>query len=487
MSLAAWDGAQSLVGFRWLQFSSTPTGSPAFLVLLTISILLNFSCSLLILKLKDQTNWKRLVLGLGIAVNLLLLGYYKYFFPLLNFLHDHGIGNKEWAGVLLPLGISFFTFTQIGYLVDLSQGSAERQSFIDYVLFVTFFPHLIAGPILHHGEIMPQFTMERHRVNTGDLAVGFTWFVMGLFKKVAIADVMAKTADPAFAAPGSLSFLHAWGGLLCYSLQLYFDFSGYSDMALGLARMFSIEFPLNFDSPYKAKNMAEYWQRWHMTLTRYLNLYLYNPISLWVTRRRVATGKKVSRKAAATPEGFLNMIAFPTMTTMFLAGIWHGAGLQFMVFGLLHAIYLTGHQAWVTFGKKKNAVPTRMGAVGAVAFTYLCATFSQVFFRSTSMHNALLMLQSLAGTHGLGLGQWSPFNLVTFAEMILLYIIVWSFPNTQQILGKWAHRNPEKQAEATPLAWNWSPNLVWAASFSAALLLCLVLMQQPSSFLYFQF
>ncbi len=292
---------------------------PAFLVLLAVSILLNFTCSLLILKMTDRVKWKRLVLGGGIAANLLLLGYYKYFFPLLNFLHGHGIGGKEWPGVLLPLGISFFTFTQIGYLIDLSQGSAERQSFIDYVLFVTFFPHLIAGPILHHSEIMPQFTAERHQVNLSDLAVGCTWFVMGLFKKVAIADVMAKTADPAFGNPGSLTFLHAWGGLLSYALQLYFDFSGYSDMALGLARMFSIEFPLNFDSPYKAKNMAEYWQRWHMTLTRYLNLYLYNPISLWVVRRRVAAGKKVSRKVAATPEGFLNMIAFPTMTTMFFS------------------------------------------------------------------------------------------------------------------------------------------------------------------------
>ena len=228
-----------------------------------------------------------------------------------------GMADVHPHSILLPLGISFFTFTQISYLVDLAQGQAERQDFLSYLLFVTFFPHLIAGPILHHKEMMPQFgkpepginPQPRFALKAPDVALGMTWFLMGLAKKVLIADQLSHTADAAFLHAGSLPFTSALTGVVVYSMQLYFDFSGYSDMALGLARMFSIRFPLNFDSPYKATSVTEYWQRWHMTLTRYITLYLYNPLLLAVQRYRVRTGRKVSRKALATPAGFTAMVA----------------------------------------------------------------------------------------------------------------------------------------------------------------------------------
>ena len=492
---------------------------PAFLVVLAASIIMNYLCSRLIIRAGERLAFRRTVLWTGVAANLVLLGYYKYFFPFLSFLSEHGVFHRQWTNVLLPLGISFFTFTQIGYLIDLAQGEAQPQPLMNYILFVTFFPHLIAGPIFHHSEVMPQFAEKHRRINLLDLTIGSTWFIMGLFKKVAIADVMANTADPAFAHPGSLPLLSAWGAVLCYAMQLYFDFSGYSDMAIGLARMFSIEFPLNFDSPYKSRNITEYWQRWHMTLTRYLNLYLYNPISLAVSRRRMAQGKKVSRKAAATPEGFLNMIAFPTMTTMFLAGIWHGAGFQFLIFGLLHGTYLTIHQGWVILRQKhipaRPAVhtPARSAVVASVMLTFFCAVIGHVFFRSTSTHNALLMLSSMVGAHGVeltpglihGLGplgarglhtgsllaaHWSRSDYLATFELFAAMIVVWAFPNTQQILGKYAHRDMTVEAGTDghkTVFWNWRPSMFWAASFSVVLVVCLLLMQNPTRFLYFQF
>lgn len=504
----------------WLAFASIVFygyWKPAFLLVLAASILVNFFCSRLIVKTRQQATAKRFIVCLGVATNLLILGYYKYLFSLLSFLSDRGVFHHQWQNILLPLGISFFTFTQIGYLIDLAQGQAEPQPFLNYVLFVTFFPHLIAGPIFHHSEVMPQFAEEHRRINMVDMTVGATWFIMGLFKKVAIADYLAVNADQAFTSPGSLSLFAAWGGVLSYAMQLYFDFSGYSDMAIGLARMFSIQLPLNFDSPYKSKNIGEFWQRWHMTLTRYLNLYLYNPMALWVSRRRLAQGKKTSRKAAATPEGFLTMLAFPTITTMFLAGIWHGAGTQFLIFGLLHGTYLTVHQAWALFRHKHvprqapARLPSTMGTAASVLLTFLCVLVGQIFFRAASTHDAWLMLASMGGAHGVTLAppllhllgpwgrrglhagiltapNWSRSDLRIVLELATTFIIVWALPNTQQILGKHAHRDTsdDMQKEVSRF-WRWKPDMLWAVSLSAVLLLCLLLMQNPSQFLYFQF
>jgi hypothetical protein len=254
-----------------------------------------------------------------------------------------------------------------------------------------------------------------------------------------------------------------------------------------------------------------------MTLTRYLNLYLYNPIALSVSRRRMANGKKVSRKAAATPEGFANMIAFPTMTTMLLAGIWHGAGFQFLILGLLHGTYLTIHQAWLTVRQKHISArgtehtTAPMVVVASVLLTFLCVLIGQVFFRSSNLHSSLQMLFSMIGAHGVALPtqllhvlgpvgsaglrsrillatHWSKADLRTGLQLIALLFVVWALPNTQQILGKYARRDSAATAgEEAAARWNWQPGMLWAASFSVVLIVCLLLMQNPSRFLYFQF
>jgi alginate O-acetyltransferase complex protein AlgI len=318
-SVIAWLALSSVVFYAWWK--------PVFVLFLLGSIVVNYLVSLLIAAAEEGSPRRRQILALGISVNLLALIYFKYLYKLLLTLHALHLAPLPAHAVLLPLGISFFTFTQISYLVDLAQGQAERQDLLSYILFVTFFPHLIAGPILHHKEMMPQFAAgRRFRLIPADVSLGLTWFIMGLGKKVLIADKLAGDANSAFAHAGTQTATSAWAGLIVYTMQLYFDFSGYSDMALGLARIFSIRFPLNFDSPYKATSVTEYWQRWHMTLTRYVTLYLYNPILLSVQRRRMAAGKKVSRKALGTVSGFSAMVAFPTMITMLLTGLWHGAG-----------------------------------------------------------------------------------------------------------------------------------------------------------------
>jgi alginate O-acetyltransferase complex protein AlgI len=309
--------------------------SPPYLALLLASIMMNFLFSSK-LGADQPPERQHLWLSAAVTANLALLIYFKYLFPFLRFLHGHGVISHQFENIALPLGISFFTFTQIAYLIDLRQQIARRQGIIEYSFFVTFFPHLIAGPIIHPRELMSQLESPRPSGLRGDdFAVGLSWFVMGLAKKVLIADRLAPLADLIYDHPRSAGFLMTWLGALAYAMQLYFDFSGYSDMAVALARMFSIRFPLNFDSPYKAHGFIDFWTRWHMTLSRYLNEYLFTPAVLWINERRRSQGKRTSKKAASTPEGFFQIVFVPTMYTMVIAGVWHGAGTQFLIFGIL--------------------------------------------------------------------------------------------------------------------------------------------------------
>ena len=457
---------------------------PKLVVLLIGSIALNFICARLIWRYRDRPRLQKSILVLGIGANLGILAYFKYLFPLLHFVNDAVGLHYSVGSVILPLGISFFTFTQISYLVDLSQEAAEPQDLIGYALFVTFFPHLIAGPILHHSEIMPQFAkMRRFSLRWDDVAIGFSWFTLGLGKKVLIADRLAPFADSAFAHPAGLTLGAAWLGVLNYSLQLYFDFSGYSDMAIGLARMFSIKFPFNFDSPYKSTNIIDFWSRWHMTLTRYLTLYLYNPISLAINRRRAASGKPNSRKALRTASGFSSLVAMPTISTMFLAGVWHGAGLQFIIFGVLHGIYLTVNHAW-RLVRNETSILARIVASPpvSISLTFLAVLVGQVFFRSASTHEALEMLAALGGANG-----WAPpAALPGRAYLVLLLLpVIWGCPNTQEILGQVPEVRSHIFSDAAPFRWR--PSLPWAASLGGLLVTILWYMTDTSTFLYFQF
>jgi alginate O-acetyltransferase complex protein AlgI len=483
-----------------------------FVAFLLGSILVNYTVASRIGAAGPDSRRRRTLLVAGVALNLAALFYFKYLYHTLLLIRALGIAEPHAHPILLPLGISFFTFTQISYLVDLAQGQAERQDLLSYVLFVTFFPHLIAGPILHHKEMMPQFAVacegsvdgeaatrpcaRPFALNADDVSVGFTWFLMGLAKKVLIADKLAPLADAAFRDSGSLSAAGAWVGLIVYSMQLYFDFSGYSDMALGIARIFSIRFPLNFDSPYKATSVTEYWQRWHMTLTRYITLYLYNPILLGVQRRRTARGRKISRKALATFGGFASMVAYPTLITMLLTGIWHGAGLQFLMFGLIHGIYLTANQAWRHF-RPRGPNPQRTGGLRRLAMmigVYLQVTFALIFFRSESLRAAGAFLRDMAGAHGAGHME----QLLAGAAAFALFPVVWFMPNTQQILGQETGPGGIATSPGTPNVnpgpapaifpgLRWSPNLRWALVMAVLLFAVLANLDSTVRFLYFQF
>ena len=456
--------------------------NPVFVFLLTASIAANYSFGVLIQRLSRRPTLQSASLVIAIAANLSILVYFKYLFPLLAWLASFGVhipySNES---VILPLGISFFTFTQIGYLIDCEGGGVKEQSLLDYTLFVTFFPHLIAGPILHHREMMPQFRRrEVYRIQSSDVDAGVTLFTIGLAKKRLIADQLAPLVDGVFSQPVGTAMPMAWLGALAYSLQIYFDFSGYSDMAIGIARIFGIRFPLNFNSPYKATCIIDFWQRWLMTLTRYLTSYLYNPIVLFISRQRLVRGMTVSRAATATAGGFSTLVALPLLFTMTIAGVWHGAGLQFLIFGALHGVYLTINHAWRVF-----RVPTKKNNTWLVKgleliLTYCAVLVAQVFFRATSIPDALQVLMGMFGFHGIQfdsniLNSLSRNDAMAWVGIIVgSFLLVWAMPNSNEIVARY-------EKLGLPL--------VFRGVFYATLFFVIALGASgpPVQFLYFQF
>jgi alginate O-acetyltransferase complex protein AlgI len=507
-----WLLAASLVFYAWWNYH--------FVLLLLISVVFNYACGVALKRNLDREDRLKGYLIAGLIGNLGLLFYYKYFGPLHSWLFDIGALSTHGRNITLPLGISFFTFTQIGYLVDSAADSADELNFSKYALFVTFFPHLIAGPIIHHREIVPQFNdPDTYRFKTSNLAVGLSIFVIGMAKKVLLADAIAPIADHAFDGWRHLEFWSSWIGAIAFSMQIYFDFSGYSDMAIGLARMFGITFPLNFNSPYLATSVVDYWQRWHMTLTRYLTLYLYNPLALYIRRSRMAAKKPINRKALATAEGFGQMIAAPTIYTMGLAGIWHGAGLQYLYFGLLHGCYMTINHGWRIF-VTDHMPPTMMTGrmakgvsyVARVVLTFVAVLVALVFFRAESPRAAYTILAAMAGARGaqtpalevspatinwLGsAGHWMERagilhglpqgDSTALLALIAALAIVWAMPNTQQILAAYKPAlDPEHVFEASWLQWR--PNVAWGILLAIAFLACVGTLAAPQKFLYFQF
>ena len=463
----------------------------AFLLLLLASMAFNFACARAISRTGENRARQRAILWSGIAGNLALLCYYKYWFPLLNSFGSLAHPPRYFGNVILPLGISFFTLTQMAYLVDLQQGEASALGFLDHLFFVSFFPHLIAGPILHHREFMPQVMKARaFRLDWSDVAVGATWFVMGLFKKVVIADQIASNADLLFASPEGQPLLRVWCGVLSYALQLYFDFSGYSDMAIGLARMFSMRFPLNFNSPYKAQSMVEFWQRWHMTLTNFLMLYIYNPLALTVNRRRLAAGQAIGRKAVVTIEGFLRIIALPTLVTMLIAGIWHGAGRTFLAFGLLHGIFICINHGCRTFTPQLSAwfEAGKVGRTASVMITFVAVLSAQIFFRADSIEDAFAVLRGAVGLNGFALAHLSSTELFSWVVLGFLFVVIWWVPNTQEILGRYSEAGGVETEGLHRMRFlHWQPTWSWSLLIGAAFLASFVLMKAASRFLYFQF
>ena len=331
---------------------------------------------------------RKTILALGIVFNLGILCWFKYanfLVDSVNWLAGTSIGL---GAIALPIAISFFTFQQIAFLVDVQRGLANEPNIGRYGLFVMFFPQLIAGPIVHHSEILPQYAKpDRVRLTYENVSVGLTIFTIGLFKKVALADPMGAYADIVFDAADhgdAVSFVSAWAGSAAFALEIYFDFSGYSDMAIGLARMFAIRLPLNFDSPYKAVNIIEFWRRWHMTLSRFLRDYLYFPLG-------------GNRKGPARRH--INL-----MIVMLLGGLWHGAAWTFVIWGGLHGAFLVINHAWRTARRALGQNTERSTAAGRAAsraLTLAAVVFAWGFFRAESWDGAMVMMAGMLGAGGI--------------------------------------------------------------------------------------
>jgi alginate O-acetyltransferase complex protein AlgI len=460
--------------------------NPKFVSLLFASIVFNYGAGYWIgyARLKGKS---KPILTAAIIANLLLLCIFKYanfFIATVNIVNAQ-IGLLD---IVLPLGISFFTFTQIAFLVDAHRGVAREYNFIHYLLFVTWFPHLIAGPVLHHKQMMPQFSLpETYRPNAESIAVGLTLFSLGLFKKVVLADQFALYANPVFNAVadgGQPMLFEAWIGALAYTLQLYFDFSGYSDMAIGLSRLFNIKLPLNFNSPYKASSVIDFWRRWHMTLSAFLRDYLY--FSLGGNRK-------------GTVRRHLNL-----MVTMLLGGLWHGAGWNFVLWGGLHGIYLVINHGWQKLACGLRLSSGRLIQVLSVLLTFTCVVIAWVPFRSANFGVTQAMLSGMTGLNGVSisprfayLGElshlftitgWLPLTGMLILDVVLWltagFLIVWALPNTQQWL---ANFSPAWDNVISLSRLAWKPTRLKAIMVGMLLGFSLLCLNRVSEFLYFQF
>ena len=479
---AAWLAAASLFFYAWW--------SLAYLPLLLASIAFNFRAGQCIAAAEGKA--RRRWLASAVAANLIVLAYFKYADFFLSSVNALAGTDMPMLHVLLPIGISFFTFTQIAFLVDTAQGKVREFRFTHYLLFVTYFPHLVAGPVLHHKEMMPQFaTPENYRFSANNLAVGLTIFAIGLAKKVLVADNLADHANFVFDKADAVTLLVAWGGVLAYAFQLYFDFSGYSDMAIGLSRIFGVRLPLNFNSPYKAPNIVEFWRRWHMTLSRFLRDYLYIPLG--------GNQKGTARRYA-------NLLA-----TMTLGGLWHGASWNFVLWGALHGTYLMINHAWMALVPGSRWRASRIWHVAAVLLTFGAVCVAWVFFRATDLPKALWILKGMAGGFGIGLPDAFGYQLGALKPLLeqwgvtfylgggSRFIQTWSWvacaaaiaflmPNTQELMHRFAPAlDWAADARARKRVIAWQPNMRWAAAIGVLTVFSLLSLNRPTEFLYFQF
>ena len=435
--------------------------NPNYLQLILLSIIVNFFLATTIRNFSAlrKMRFAKTTLLIGISLNLLLLAYFKYanfFIENINLLisNEHSTLN-----IVLPLALSFFTFQQITYLVDTHKGAVPSHSLLDYCLFVTFFPQLIAGPIVHHKEMMPQFSDANFlKTDSLKIAKGLSLFSLGLFKKVIIADYFSLLANPVFgeSSTGELtSFTTAWVGSISYTLQLYFDFSGYSDMALGLALMFGITLPCNFNSPYKANCIIDFWRRWHMTLSGFLKDYVYIPLG--------GNQKGNSRR-------FINILL-----TMFLGGLWHGAGWTFVVWGLLHGTYLIINHAWRALPKLTLAAFNSFPTIFWRPLTFIAVVIAWVVFRSENLSSAMLIISSMFNPNMTA----SNHDLMDFIPLAIGLLLVWYAPNSNEIFS--TNKNH------STIAYKWSMSIASAFIFSIMGFITVVYLAQAQEFLYFQF
>lgn len=480
-----------------------------FLALLLLSIVANYGLGRTIAYATEgrRARTADTLVTLGIALNLGVIAVFKYAnFFVSNF--DALLGAQYvLAAVVLPLGISFFTFEQISFLVDVRRRECLPGNPVHYALFVSFFPRLVAGPILRYNEIAPQL---QHRTSapraSEDLMIGLTIFAIGLTKKALLADGIAPFVAPVFkaaAAGDPVSLFVAWGGVLAYTCQLYFDFSGYSDMAIGAARCFGIRLPMNFFSPYKAGSIIEFWRRWHITLSRFLRDYLY--IGLGGNRRGKA-------------RRYLNL-----MLTMLLGGLWHGANWTFVFWGGLHGAYLMMNHGWIELAQRWDRLQRfRLSAVGRMfgyALTFLAVTIAWAFFRSPTLASALTLVKGMAGLNGVALPSGLAFLLgpvrglithlgigfadisgtqflSTYGWVAVLLALAFLAPNTQELMIKFdpvlesadtLHARSVRENGWLASRLVWSPTARWAVVIGALIFLGITSITRRSEFLYWQF
>jgi alginate O-acetyltransferase complex protein AlgI len=451
--------------------------NPSYLVLLALLILFNYATGMYLVGTNRPT--RRAVLIAGIVVNLATLAYYKYVIFFLQSFHALSGETVTLSPIVLPLAISFFTFQKVAYLVDAYRGEAPAYRFADFCLFVMFFPQLIAGPIVHHKEILPQFADKRvFRFDATNLSVGITIFVIGLCKKVLLADSLAEIGNPVFAAANDglfPTFAESWIGALAYTLQLYFDFSGYSDMAIGIARMFGILLPLNFNSPYKADNIIDFWRRWHITLSRFLRDYLYIPLG---------GGRRGSVRRHAN-----------LLITMLLGGLWHGANWTFVFWGGLHGLYLVINHAWQALGKSfgfATATSRWWTRYPSRVLTFFAVVVAWVFFKTETFNAASHMLQAMFGLQGFRTSA-TLFRLGDAYYVPLGILIVGLLPNTQQFMSAF---RPALEFDQSAVAvvgrsksfWpTWQPRAAYAVLLAIALVSALIWLPRATDFIYYQF
>jgi alginate O-acetyltransferase complex protein AlgI len=450
-----------------------------YLPLLLGSVVVNYLGALFI----ERTR-SRLALAAIITFNLGLLGYFKYF-GFFSKVASDALPWEPWdvtlLALILPLGISFYTFHQIGYQIDRWRGQASKHDFLNYALFVTFFPQLIAGPIVRQYEFLPQLRGLAERLSANNILVGLTIFSIGLFKKVIFADTFALYATPVFDAAGKEVMLDgqtAWLGVLAYTFQIYFDFSGYSDMAIGLARMVGIDLPLNFNAPYRSTSITEFWRRWHITLGRFLRDYLYFPLG----------GSRV-----APLHQFANLLV-----VMLLCGLWHGAAWTFIVWGGLHGLALATHRLWLRLFPAEEPRGLLWRSVAwAVTFAFVIVTW--VFFRADGLDTAASMLQSMVSlsafestTEVPGLGGDGWLANANFGWAAILFATLWVLiaPTTQELMRRRMRASmyrPYIERASAHLRPSWKPTPGWVVGSAAIFAAAFLGLSRVSEFIYYNF
>ena len=478
-------------------------GSGGSLILLAGSLVANYVLGKEIYRTKSIVT-----LWVGVILNIAILGYFKY----QNFF-EHILAETVFLvsvsdSLIFPLAISFFTFQQISFLVDVQKDRAQANDFISYCLFVTFFPQLIAGPILRYQQFTSQITKEfLGKFDNTNLAIGITIFSLGLFKKTVLADGIAPFSNEVFnsaAAGGSITFFQAWGGSLSYTFQIYFDFSAYSDMAVGLGRVFGIKIPVNFYSPYKATNIIDFWRRWHITLSSFLRDYIYIPLG----------GNKFGQL-----KKYKNILL-----TMLLAGVWHGSNWTYVAWGGLHGIYLVINHLWQAVSISNNQLSKsfrdKFGVFLSRSLTFIAVVIAWVLFRAENMHVAGEIYKGMIGLNGISipsplgnllgsfkddLQSWGvmftlegkrPF-VNTYKWIIISMIMVWLSPNVYQFMHDFepTFKQPFKIHMKEPpqksgLYYNllhWSPSKFWAITISITLVVAIMAITTIQEFIYFQY